>query len=457
MQLKNLLGAAALALAFPALAATSVTDAPYGAILGKYVKPDSQRDADYGVGAHLIYGIPLATNLDLELNGFAYDTERQSSTEDDYGYGGGLDLRASLYKDPTFSFFLLLGGGALGENIIGEKGVSPYGNAGLGFTGGNFFGVPELSFRADARYVLVDRKDSSGFDSAALSADNYGDIHFNVGVQLAFFTPPPPPAGFSDSDGDGVIDEKDDCPGTAPGTKIDGRGCALPLDGDGDGIVDADDRCPDTPAGVAVDATGCPLPMAVPTPLPPPRALPPPPARPIDSDGDGVPDGMDQCPSTPPGFRVDAKGCPLPRDSDNDGVTDAADRCPNTPPGMRVDAKGCAIRQTLVLHNINFASDSDKLTVESSKILDGIAAGLRGQGGMKVQIVGHTDATGGTEHNLKLSKLRALAVKSYLMGKGIAPTRMTTQGYGESKPIAENKTPAGRAQNRRVEFNVLKQ
>src|SRR5207302_4573752 len=89
-----------------------------------------------------------------------------------------------------------------------------------------------------------------------------------------------------DSDGDGVPDNKDACPGTPAGAVVDPRGC--PLDADQDGVPDGLDRCPGTPAGAHVDATGCPT----------------------DGDADGVFDGIDQCPNTPAGAQVDANGCP---------------------------------------------------------------------------------------------------------------------------------------------------
>lgn len=88
-------------------------------------------------------------------------------------------------------------------------------------------------------------------------------------------------------------------------------------DTDGDGVRDNDDACPSTPAGAVIDETGCP----------------------VDSDGDGVFDGLDQCESTPAGATVDASGCPI--DSDGDGVFDGLDQCEGTPSGATVDANGC--------------------------------------------------------------------------------------------------------------------
>jgi outer membrane protein OmpA-like peptidoglycan-associated protein len=146
-----------------------------------------------------------------------------------------------------------------------------------------------------------------------------------------------------------------------------------------------------------------------------------------------------------------------PKDSDGDGVLDSVDQCPNTPVGMKVDANGCAIQAAkVVLHDITFATDKDVLTTEAKASLDNIVAGLKGQPSMNLQVDGHTDSTGTAPHNLKLSKERAAAAKKYLVEKGIAASRLQTEGYGQTKPIASNKTKAGRAENRRVEFKVIK-
>lgn len=195
-----------------------------------------------------------------------------------------------------------------------------------------------------------------------------------------------------------------------------------------------------------------------PPPPPPPAPViatppPPPPAPPADSDGDGVPDSRDECPNTPAGVKVDARGCPL--DSDGDGVPDYLDQCPGTPKGFKVDSVGCIIEQTVILRTVNFEFNKDTLTSEAQDSLSQVAAGLAAQPKLSVQIDGHTDSVGSDAYNLSLSKKRANAVRAYLVAKGVDGSRVAAQGYGESKPIASNADEAGRALNRRVEFQVL--
>ncbi|WP_306730004.1 OmpA family protein [Aeromonas hydrophila] len=190
------------------------------------------------------------------------------------------------------------------------------------------------------------------------------------------------------------------------------------------------DECPGTPAGVAVDAKGCPL----------------------DTDGDGVADYKDQCPGTPAGVTVDAKGCPL--DSDGDGVPDYQDQCPNTPAGAKVNALGCVA--DLVLRDVNFEFDSAKLTSGAEQVLNGVAAKLVSNENVRVRIEGHTDSVGSDSYNKQLSQKRADSVKAYLASEGVGSNRMETMGYGEEQPVASNDTAAGRAENRRVELAEVK-
>jgi OOP family OmpA-OmpF porin len=197
---------------------------------------------------------------------------------------------------------------------------------------------------------------------------------------------------------------------------------------------------------------GAPVP---PPPPPPPVAkvvevVPPPP--PLDSDGDGVPDTIDQCPNTPHGTAVDAVGCPL--DSDGDGVPDTIDKCPNTPKGDRVDSLGCTIKDEIKLQGVNFATDSADLVPESTFVLDYAVASLKRNPTLVIEVHGHTDDRGSAAHNLVLSQHRAESVMAYLKSHGVTNT-MNAKGYGKAHPIADNRTADGRLENRRVSLHIV--
>ncbi len=144
-----------------------------------------------------------------------------------------------------------------------------------------------------------------------------------------------------------------------------------------------------------------------------------------------------------------------PIDSDGDGIFDAQDRCANTLVGARVDATGCVIeKQSFDLRGVKFRSGSEQLTGDSVEALIDVAAFLKAQPTLRVQIAGHTDAVGSAALNKQLSQKRADSVKAFLVQSGIEPDRMRAVGYGETQPIANNATPDGRAANRRVEFRI---
>jgi OOP family OmpA-OmpF porin len=207
----------------------------------------------------------------------------------------------------------------------------------------------------------------------------------------------------------------------------------------------ADDRLVDFMAGLGLHFYfGGPACAREPEPLPPPPP-PPPPAGPIDSDGDGVTDDLDRCPGTLAGIRVDATGCEL--DTDGDGVLDSKDKCPNTPKGDKVDADGCSLTLRL---EVTFDSNSSQLRPESNEYLDRVAERLNELAYVTGVIEGHTDSNGSDAHNQDLSERRAKAVLDYLVDKGVDGSRFTAAGFGESQPVADNATPEGRAQNRRV-------
>lgn len=180
---------------------------------------------------------------------------------------------------------------------------------------------------------------------------------------------------------------------------------------------------------------------------------PPAPAKPADSDGDGVPDSTDACPNTPAGVVVDSRGCPL--DSDGDGVPDYLDKCPNTPAGTKVDAQGCPIPVATTFDlTVEFAFNSAEINDLSFRELRKAMTFMREHPEEKALVEGNTDSVGGEAYNQKLSERRAEAVKDVLVKSDIDANRITTVGYGETRPVASNDTDEGRAKNRRVSIVV---
>lgn len=184
------------------------------------------------------------------------------------------------------------------------------------------------------------------------------------------------------------------------------------------------------------------------------KATVPPP--PIDTDGDGIPDNSDKCPTVAGTLKYN--GCPVP-DTDNDGVNDEEDKCP-TVPGLK-ENNGCPeVKQEVIAKvnyaakNIFFITGSAKLSSKSNKALDDIVKILSDDNNLKLAIEGHTDNVGKADYNQNLSEKRAASVKEYLVSKGIDEARLNSVGYGMDRPIADNKTAAGRSKNRRVELKL---
>ncbi len=125
-----------------------------------------------------------------------------------------------------------------------------------------------------------------------------------------------------------------------------------------------------------------------------------------------------------------------------------------TLPGAEVERVGEGIKVTLPERMVNFAFDSSDLTSSAKVNLDKLAEVLKNNPDTNINIYGHTDSRGTDEYNQKLSERRAASVKSYLMDRGVAASRMFTMGVGEKEPVASNETDAGRADNRRVEFAI---
>ena len=235
-----------------------------------------------------------------------------------------------------------------------------------------------------------------------------------------------------------------------------------PADTDGDGIPDNEDKCP-TVKGIA-KYQGCPIP---------------------DTDKDGINDEEDKCPTVPGIARY--QGCPIP-DTDKDGINDEEDKCPTVPGIARY--QGCPIPDTdgdgvndeedkcvtipgpkenfgcpiiseevkkkvdVAANNILFVTGSFKLQSKSFKGLNEVAKIMNENPGMSLDIAGHTDNVGADDKNMTLSQNRANAVKDYLVSKGVDASRISATGYGETMPIATNATAAGRQQNRRSELKL---
>ncbi len=234
--------------------------------------------------------------------------------------------------------------------------------------------------------------------------------------------------GCPDTDGDGIEDSKDSCPNEAGPAEF--NGCP---DTDGDGIADKDDSCP-TVAGLKA-LNGCP-----------------------DADGDGVADKDDKCPNE--AGPAANNGCPWP-DTDGDGVADKDDACPDKV--GTVANNGCpevteAVQKALNAYakTILFDTGKSSIKAQSEKVLQDIIAILKEYPNAKFTVEGHTDSVGSENLNMELSEARALSVKDYLTSNGIDQFRLSSKGFGEAKPIDSNKTRAGRANNRRVEINLVK-
>jgi len=221
---------------------------------------------------------------------------------------------------------------------------------------------------------------------------------------------------------------------------------SLSTDRDGDGITDDIDQCPDVaedPDGFQ-DQDGCPD---------------------YDNDNDGIYDNQDKCPNDPEDRdgHNDMDGCP-DNDNDKDGIPDVVDNCPTKPETKNgyKDSDGCPderpkeIKGTFVLRGVNFKTASAELLEESYYVLENVYNSLEAFPHVRVEIAGHTDSQGGAQYNMALSYDRAKSVRDYLVMRGLEPNRVIARGYGESRPIADNSTAEGRAQNRRVEVVPLR-
>jgi outer membrane protein OmpA-like peptidoglycan-associated protein len=339
----------------------------------------------------------------------------------------------------------------------GTTEVGPVGLIGLRFPVGSTFQI-----RIDGTYEYIP---SVPERMSIADWDNHLAVQGGFSLMLGKSKP-------KDTDLDGVTDELDQCPNTPAGTPVDASGC--PTDDDRDTVINGSDLCPNTPSGERVDASGCSasqqdddrdgvMNSADKCANTPAGAKVNAEGCPVDGDGDGVSDGADRCPDTPKGETVDGSGCSAgQRDSDNDGVSDSNDKCPSSTAGAKVDPNGCRLlgeTGSLVLKGVTFASGRSTLTKASKATLDEVATQLTQffaeVPSGRIEVGGHTDSTGSAKTNTRLSGQRAAAVEKYLESKGIDPDRLVSKGYGPDKPVADNTTKEGRAENRRVELTPL--
>jgi OOP family OmpA-OmpF porin len=375
---------------------------------------DLKNEPVYGLRA----GYNVTKNWGFEgfFNYVATESKVVAGNPDVKVYGYGIEGLYHFMPESRLVPFLAVGVGGMRYN--GSGGIEDKNRVAADYGAGlKFFLTEYLALRADVRHVLP-------FN------DRHNDLLYTVGLNFAFGGAKKAP----------VMAARAAEPAAAPVV-------AVVRDSDGDGVVDDLDRCPGTPSGVQVDKDGCPL----------------------DSDRDGVYDYLDKCPGTPAGVKVDRDGCPL--DTDGDGVYDYLDKCPGTPAGVKVDQDGCpppvvqkivpqaaSAMETAIVEKgrvtLNVEFDTAKATIRKSsqEEIAKLAAVLKKYPDLKILIEGHTDNVGNAKYNEKLSQQRADAIRKNLVDQyGIVASRLNTKGYGLTKPIASNATKEGRQKNRRVE------
>jgi len=387
---------------------------------------------DAGSSRYITYYKPISTNLKFH---FLKDKKFVP-----YALIGAellyWDLRDVTGDDSDFSFTEKLGTSLHGE----EKTLVAVGGLGM-----NYFLSDVVSLEAGARFHYLTDTD---VDLNGFGGDQSGILEARLGINLHL-------VNSKDSDGDGIKDKYDlakNEPEDFDGFEDD-DGAPDP-DNDGDDILDADDGDPNLPEDLDgyKDQDGIPDP---------------------DNDGDGIPDVNDKSPNVAEDFDgfQDEDGAP-DLDNDGDGILDQMDKCPNEPETKNgyMDDDGCpdvkpaeitrkpeeTFEKPVVFEGVTFRSGSPYLHLDAKAVLDNIADMLKKNPGIRLEINGYTDNQGSRKVNLELSLYRAIAVKKYLVSKGIKANRLEVNGRGPDNPVASNATEEGRRQNRRIEFVRIK-
>jgi len=457
----------AVALAF-APAATAAEGAFEFGLYGGYTAMDNLEvlGSTWNVTPRVGYMIEPTLALELDIGFMSGNTSLGDPDPYPYtAFAPRVGLYGILFEDVGFHPTVSLGVGAMAKTVndngnlglpVEGMDVDFLGNAGPGVL------IPiagPVHFRSDVRWLL-----NLGGENFENRGDAFLDWEWTAGVMFKFGGPadadkdgivddddtcPDQAEDFdqfededgcpeADNDDDGVVDESDSCPNDAEDLDEfeDEDGCPE-ADNDEDGVVDADDKCP---VDAGPEATkGCP-----------------------DTDGDGIADLRDECESEAGG--KDSFGCP---DGDGDRVPDYRDECPEEKAPTAVNPKrsnGCVGRAYVakgkIVINEKVQFDTGKATLKSASndLLNDVAGLLTKYAGIEeMQVEGHTDSQGDDAANQKLSEERAAAVVAYLVEQGVEAERLKAKGFGETKPVEDNETSEGRAANRRVEFNILKE
>lgn len=365
--------------------------------------------------------------LPLDYLGLEGEAMIAPSTDVEGGAANLYSLRAhAIIQVPTKAVtpFLAVGGGTFW--VDGEK---------LGDDSDNSFtlGVGLKIPLSDTLRARIDLRDNMMAKQKPLTEiPDWYEVLFGLTWGLGGHKPPPPPPPPVDSDGDGLTDDIDQCP-VAPANTPDG--CPIP-DTDGDSVLDNVDECPQQPGTLP---NGCPD---------------------LDPDKDSILLPEDKCPDV---VGVAPDGCPDP-DPDKDGILDPADKCADQPETVNnfEDQDGCpdevpeiVKKFTGVIKGILFEFGKSTIRKESFALLDDAAKVLTDYPTLRLEISGHTDNIGKRDKNVVLSSARAESVKEYLVSKGIEASRLLTRGAGPDEPVADNKTKAGQAENRRIEFKMV--
>ncbi|RYZ04159.1 MAG: OmpA family protein [Myxococcales bacterium] len=404
----------------------------------------------WGAGASLGLEYPFVRQLGLELSASWLGLGKGDAPSDPRV----LPESGAWALSPTLGLHVIPFAASPSGGLLSPAGLWASAAGGVAFTNG----LARPSFDAKLGFDLLNQAGRAGLGpmvsfvhvfqpDSEFRPDDANVLLFGVHAMYDFGTK----EVIGDRDHDGLLDNVDRCPDT-PEDKDgfqDGDGCP-DLDNDADGIPDATDKCPDVPEDRDgfEDDDGCPE---------------------LDNDKDGILDRADKCPNEPEdndGWDS-LDGCPDP-DNDADGILDANDLCPFEPETVNgyADNDGCpdeeqvrVVGDKIVLDDrVHFFVNSAVIRQVSYPLLTRLAK-LVGQHPeyTHISVEGHADERGPEDFNRKLSEERAKSVLEFMVKQGISRDRLSSQGFGASRPLVDKKNEYAWLLNRRVEFTVTRQ